>query len=371
LINILHIFPGPIYDIESFLKTKFEHLSEFSTGTVVTTSSRNNSFICGNYKIVSIEFKGGSSILNSYKLLRTAVKEAGSLSASTGLDLVVCYDPLKAGVIGLIIKIINNCKLLVEVNGVFSSLALYQSTGIVSKLKKNIYPKIQLNVLQRANGIKCLFKGQLQGFQVPDKVVLRYFFDFTDIPTAPYQINDTRTVMTIGYPSYIKGFDLLIVAFLSLQQCFPEWRLVIIGWFTDQETDEFSALIGTNSQVEIRKPVQFAEIPGVIDNCDIFVLASRTEAMGRVLIETMARSKARIGARIDGIPTVINDDIDGLLFEANNIEDLSNKLKSLMGSEAERSRLAKNGYDRYKSEFTIQSYCKHVETLYASVMSSE
>jgi glycosyltransferase involved in cell wall biosynthesis len=371
LINILHIFPGPIYDIESFLKTKFEYLSEFSSGTIITTFSHNNSFICGNYKIISIGLKGRSSIFNSYKLLRTAVKEAGSLRASAGLDLVVCYDPLKAGIIGLIIKIINNCKLLVEVNGVFSSSALYQSGGIVTKLKKYIYPKIQQNILQRADGVKCLLKGQLKGFQIPDKVVLRHFFDFTDIPTTPYQISDTRTVMTIGYPSYIKGFDLLILAFNSLQQFFPEWKLVIIGWFTKQETDEFSAFIGTNSQIEIRKPIQFSEIPEVIDSCDIFVLASRTEAMGRVLIETMARSKARTGARIDGIPTVINDDIDGLLFEANNIEDLSIKLKILIGSESERCRLAMNGYARYITEFTIQNYCKHVEALYASVMSCE
>jgi glycosyltransferase involved in cell wall biosynthesis len=369
LINILHIFPGPIYDIESFLKTKFEHLSEFSSGTVVTTSFSDSIFFCGNYKIVTVEFKGGSPISNSCKLLSTAVKEAGSLRASVGLELVVCYDPLKAGVIGLIIKIINNCKLLVEVNGVFSSSSLYQSNGIISKLKKYIYPKIQLSVLRRANGIKCLFRGQLENFQLPDKVILRHFFDFTDIPTAPYQINDTKTVLTIGYPSYIKGFDLLIEAFNSLYQLFPEWRLVIIGWFTKQEAYDLNALMGANSQIEIKDPVLFSEIPGVIDSCDIFVLASRTEAMGRVLIETMARSKARIGSRIDGIPAVINDNVDGLLFEANNIGDLSIKLKYLMESEEERSRLAMNGYARYQSEFTIQNYCKHVEALYASVMS--
>lgn len=371
MINILHIFPGPIYNIESFLSTKFEHLSEFSSGTVVTTSSCNNSFICGNYKIVSVEFKGGRSVLNSYKLLSTAVKEAGYLRASGGLDLVACYDPLKAGVIGLIIKKINKCKLLVEINGVFSSVALYQSSGIVTKFKKYIYPKIQLSILRRANGVKCLFKGQLKGFQVPDKVVLRHFFDFTDIAPIPYQALDTRTITSIGFPSYIKGFDLLIIAFNRLHKYFPEWKLVIIGWFTKNEMDEFSVLIGTNSQIEIREPVQFSEIPEVIDSCDIFVLASRTEAMGRVLIETMARSKARIGARIDGIPAVINENVDGLLFEADNNEDLSIKLKSLMESESERARLARNGYNRYQTEFTIQSYCNHVEALYASVMSSE
>jgi glycosyltransferase involved in cell wall biosynthesis len=371
LINILHIFPGPIYGLESFLKTKFEHLSEFSSGTVVTTSSCASVFFCGNYKIVSVEFKGGSPIANSYKLLSTAVKEAGSLRASVGLELVVCYDPLKAGVIGLIIKIINNCKLLVEVNGVFCSSALYQSTGIISKLKKYIYPKIQLSVLRRANGVKCLFREQLENFQLPDKVVLRHFFDFTDIAPSPYQALDTRTIISIGFPSYIKGFDLLIIAFNRLYNHFPEWKLVIIGWFTKNEMDEFSVLIGTNSQIEIREPVQFSEIPEVIDSCDIFVLASRTEAMGRVLIEAMARSKARIGASIDGIPTVITDSIDGLLFEAGSIEDLSTKLKSLMRSETARSRLARNGYNRYQTEFTIQSYCNHVEALYASIMLTE
>lgn len=369
--NVLHILPGPIYDIESFLKTKFEYISKFSSGTVVSTSTDDKAFIFGNYKVVLVGVSGKSAISKNFKLLKTIVREAGNHRATPGLDLVVCYDPLKTGLIGLLVKRVKGCKLIVEVNGVYGSSALYTSGGAITKIKKYLYPKIQQFVIRRADGVKCLFNGQLKGFDVPNKVTLRCFFDFTDISPASYRACNNKTILSIGFPSYIKGFDLLVDAFNRSQRQSPDWKLVIIGCFNNQELNNFNAQIGVDSNIEIRKPVDFSEIPRVIDSCDIFVLASRTEAMGRVLLESMARGKARIGARVDGIPTVINHDEDGLLFEVNNVDDLTNKLDTLMASEAYRSRLAINGLERFNTEFSIQNYCENVENLYDSVLSQK
>jgi glycosyltransferase involved in cell wall biosynthesis len=50
--------------------------------------------------------------------------------------------------------------------------------------------------------------------------------------------------------------------------------------------------------------------------------------MGRVLVEAMAAEKPRIGSSVGGIPTMINDGVDGYLVEPENIGDLAKKLEN-------------------------------------------
>ena len=370
LISIIHIFPGPIYDAEFVLEKKFKALSKFSYGTVVSLAVTDLVFTIGNFKIVMVGTNNKFGIKQDLLLLRTIVKEAALLRRTNKLDLVICYDPLKTGLLGLLVKKINKCKLIVEVNGVYSSPELYKSNGIKTSIKKRVYPRIQQYVIHRANALKCLFEGQLEGFDVPDNVATHYFFDFTPIDVSEYKADDQRTILTIGFPSHIKGIDLLITAFKCLQSDFSDWKLMIVGHFSTLELEQFSKLIDGDARIAVKKSVNFSDIPKLIDSCDIFVLASRTEAMGRVLLESMARGKSRIGSRVGGIPTVINHGEDGLLFEANNAEDLKLKMRTLMESEPERRKLAESGLNRFKQEFTVVKYGEYVNALYNDVINS-
>ena len=55
--------------------------------------------------------------------------------------------------------------------------------------------------------------------------------------------------------------------------------------------------------------------------CRVFVLPSRTEAMGRVLIEAMAMGKTCIASAVDGIPHYVRDEDTGLLFRSGDAAD--------------------------------------------------
>ncbi|MGO2358378.1 MAG: glycosyltransferase [Mesonia sp.] len=72
------------------------------------------------------------------------------------------------------------------------------------------------------------------------------------------------------------------------------------------------------------------QINKLLDRSDVFVLASRAEAQGRVIIEAMARGKIIIGTDIGGIPENVpaqflipKDDIDALRAKILEIKDLN------------------------------------------------
>ena len=76
---------------------------------------------------------------------------------------------------------------------------------------------------------------------------------------------------------------------------------------------------------------------------DIFVLASKTEGFGLVLLEAMQCGIPVIGADNSAIPEVIGE--AGLLFNPGDSRDLANKLTAL-SNPIERSRLSIAGQKR-------------------------
>ena len=123
-------------------------------------------------------------------------------------------------------------------------------------------------------------------------------------------------------------------------------------------------------QIFHQPPVLHSQIHLHIGACGIFVLPSRTEAMGRVLLESMAAGKPRIGADVDGIPTVIDNGRDGLLFAPGDAADLAAKLDLLMGDPELRRSLGRRGAERAREEFTADAYFTKLSQFYQKVLSA-
>ena len=365
-VSVIQIYPHVTHH-ETRFSSRLSALSEFSFGTVVAPSEVHLQARLSDFDVHLVGRPLKKRIRDKIRLFLRCIKLARQQDRETGLDLVICYDPMISGLIGVIIKAFTGAKLIIEVNGAFGSPALYSGTGFAVRLKRKIYPRLQRFVLKRADATKLLFDKQLDHLD-PEYLPRSYvYFDHSDIASREYVESRSKTLLSLGFPSYIKGLDLLVVAFDKLSAEFPDWKLVLYGFYGADEVLRLKELVCNSKNIEINKPVPFDDIPDVIDASEIFVLASRTEAMGRVLVEAMARSKPRIGSNVDGIPTVIADNIDGLLFESENISDLTAKLRRLMGDSELRERLARAGFDRFNREFTLQEYANYTKTMYYEV----
>ena len=92
--------------------------------------------------------------------------------------------------------------------------------------------------------------------------------------------------------------------------------------------------------------------------------------MGRVLIETAAAGKARLGSNVGGIPTVIEDEVDGLLFESGNQPDLTRQMDRLMSNPALVRKLGERAKKRALEQFTDAVYLDQLEEFYSAIYKS-
>lgn len=370
--KLVAILPGPVRSVEEL--GKYRMLSDRFSGVILSSSNKDELFAeghVGNFELRLVRFSYGHPVrYNAMFLLNCLLFVLNTWRNGQRYDLVVTYDPLKTGMMGAMVARCIGARFAPEVNGVYDSPAEYldYDDWRVAKLKRMLYPFIEKKVLKQADGIKLLFPSQLQGFDcnLEDKIV-HSFANYVPIERfSELEASEEKEVLFVGFPFKRKGVDILIEAFKSVAPDFPEWRLKILGWYP--RPDELLRHIDGHQRITHHPPVPTMEMPQHIARCAILVLPSRSEAMGRILLEAMAAGKPRIGAAVDGIPTVIDSGVDGFLFEPGNIRDMADKLRLLMGDAGLRAGLGAAGRRRAINDFSGERYYERLNDFYAEIL---
>jgi glycosyltransferase involved in cell wall biosynthesis len=83
-----------------------------------------------------------------------------------------------------------------------------------------------------------------------------------------------------------------------------------------------------------------AELAAAYASADAFIYASETETMGNVILEAMAAGLAVVAPRAGGIPSLVRDGVDGLMYSPRDPADATRVLGSLLTDDALRVLLA-------------------------------
>jgi glycosyltransferase involved in cell wall biosynthesis len=304
----------------------------------------------------------GRLALTTRKMLRWAAE----LRATRVRDLVVVsLEPFNSGLLGLYVARRARGAFICEANGVYGDRNNYAGGIIPGWLRFAIRRALGAQVLSRATAVRLLFEDQLRGFvRLPARVLTRRFFDITYIERF-YPGSEENMILGAGFPFRIKGFDILCRAFHDIAGRYPGWRLVLIGHHVPED---LKAAGLEHPQIETRPGVFQPELAAWISRCAIFALPSRTEGMGRVLIEAGVAGKCRVASNVDGIPTVVEDGVDGILVQKENINQLAQTLARLIDDEPLRRRLGDAARTRMQRDFSGDAYLEHYAELVSSAL---
>ena len=143
-------------------------------------------------------------------------------------------------------------------------------------------------------------------------------------PGAP-ATGTTKSFLAVGRFSHQhKGFDLLIEAFHLFAQKNQEWKLDIVGEGVEEEL--YRNLIkkyNLENRVTIHPFTN--NIQAYYSEAQVYVLSSRWEGFGLVLVEAMAHGLPVISSDLPTSKEIMGD--FGLYFKNGDIEDLAKKLE--------------------------------------------
>ena len=159
---------------------------------------------------------------------------------------------------------------------------------------------------------------------------------------------DAPVIIAAGNLIPRKGFDRLIRSFASLASSFPEWEVHIHGQGPEQ--DALQRLIeseGLGDRVHLRGYCR--DLAREMSGASIFVMSSHSEALPMVLLEAMQSSLPVVAFDCTGVRELVHHDVTGLLVPADDLEGMSEGLRTLMISGELRARQGRAGRDHAQS----------------------
>ncbi|MHB2016147.1 MAG: glycosyltransferase family 4 protein [Candidatus Xenobia bacterium] len=103
---------------------------------------------------------------------------------------------------------------------------------------------------------------------------------------------------------------------------------------------------------------------------DLFLLPSVHEPFGIVILEAWAAGRPVVASRVGGIPGFVRDGEDALLFESQNLPQLTAHVRLLMEQPERRAALAAAGHARVSGEFSWEAVTDRLLDLYSEVRSN-
>ncbi len=176
-----------------------------------------------------------------------------------------------------------------------------------------------------------------------------------------------RTVGIIARLSLVKGHTYLIEAMAEVLSEFPDARLFIFG-----EGKIKYKLVQQAKELKINEKVFFmpavANTAEVLQEIDIFVMPSLNEGLGLSVLEAQACSLAVIASNVGGIPTLVKDELTGLLVSAKQPRALAAAIMKIMQNKEVAMRLGQSARREVEKKFDLEQMAQKVEKVYKQVL---
>lgn len=263
-------------------------------------------------------------------------------------DAVIAQSPYEAAAALLARRLLRSpVKVICEVQGDWRSASRLYGAGTRATLSPLADAVAQAS-LRRVDAVRTIspYTSRLVGelgiepaATFPTFVDLRAFTRTPPCPPPPSPL-----ALFVGVLEPYKNIDGLAAAWPEVLARVPHARLHIVGEGTLAAPVERLAAAAAGS-VRWTPRLDAEGVAGALDEATLLVLPSRSEGMGRVVIEAFCRARPVVGARVGGIPDLVTPERNGLLVAPGDRGALVEALVRLLGDPGLAAALGDAGHD--------------------------
>jgi len=375
--RVLYIHPGPVPPSRDWRRNALAWLGPDVEGDLLTVSwqsrEENREFVpianaslrTFRYK-ASLSFRFPGPLSTLWQFLYFVAAGVRLAWGRKGYDAVVSYGVLRTGFAALVVARLIRARLIIELPG--HPFKAFQYYGSRLRETKIWVARTAARLLVRAaDHVHLLYPDQLADLRLPRQPPTSTFADFVPVSLVPVAPAPGKPVILfLGFPWFLKGVDVLIRGFQLIAEEFPEAVLRVVGHCPDRRP--FETLAAGHPRIHLEKAVPNEVALRLIADCSVFVLASRTEAAPRVVLEAMAAGRPVVASDVDGIPHYLEDETTGLLFRCGDPDDLADKLRTLLRDPALRGALGETGRSRVRERYTETAWAKNFQAMLAETL---
>lgn len=182
--------------------------------------------------------------------------------------------------------------------------------------------------------------------------------------------NISFVILAIGHIAPLKGYHILIKAFIRFLNIYPHATLLIAGdniYKTSDVYDTYFENIKKYSRKHTDKIIflgQRSDIPQLLKIADLSVLASLSEGFGRTNIEALAAKTPVISTRVGGIPEILKHKKHAYLVNPSSIEELFKAFVWAVENPNKMRSFTEHGHHLVCNSFSKKKICEQISSLY-------
>lgn len=181
---------------------------------------------------------------------------------------------------------------------------------------------------------------------------------------------ENKDIVTIGVVSrleHIKGMDLVVPAFAKVYDKHKNVRLLVVGdGSLLKQMEEDANRLHLKNIIKFVGRQEQAALQSYYDKIDVLLMPSRSEGFGLTAIEGMARGCVLVASNTGGLPEVVKEGYVGLLHQPESVDDLANKICSLIENPKLLEQMRTHLQD-YVQQFTFERYADLFNDLYSKL----
>jgi len=131
------------------------------------------------------------------------------------------------------------------------------------------------------------------------------------------------------------------------------------------ELERLANNLGLSQNITFVGRVSEDGVPPYMAAADVFVLPSLSEGFGIVNLEAMAAGLPIVATNIGGIPSLIEDGVNGFLVDPGNAVQIASRVSLLLSDARLRHLMSANNKKKVK-QYTVDNVADDLERVYLS-----
>lgn len=160
-----------------------------------------------------------------------------------------------------------------------------------------------------------------------------------------------------------KGQHNIVEVARRWQQSHPQVIFMLVGSGSDEA--ELKAAAAGLANIEFSG--QVSNVDDYLELFDIFVFPSLMEGLGSILLDAMCFGLPIVASKVDGIPDIIEDGVNGLLVAPNDPDQLASALEQLLADQLAQQTMRINNIEKSKS-YSAAAMASAYNTLYRKIL---
>ena len=351
------------YPINEDLKSKFVILSEICKPFIFAFSDKKKTTTLGNTNLI-LNKKLNNRLLNYLKIIYLFAFIVPKKIKQYQIDIVCLQDPVTSYFAIKSLKFRNSkVKIILESHGDFIETIALEKKLLVPSIYKILFKLFSSYSVKNADQIRSI-----SSFTEEQVKAYGYQGNFVRFPAwinldkflnakVTRDSNNDFKIIFVGSVTDRKNPELIVKAISAID---GEISLEIIGPTPNKSyLNKLKESIHNSQHKENILLTPFTALDELIkkySNANLFILASKSEGLGRVVIEAQATACPVLVSSNTGAVDLIIDNETGYIFENNNLNDLKDKIKNIIDNQLYSVQVGVNGKSFVTQNHTIENF---------------